>query len=475
MPDEQYWDDKPKDECGLFGIYGPGLDVARQTYFGLYALQHRGQESAGIAVTSGQDIDLYKDMGLVAEVFNDRILEGLVGTLAIGHVRYSTTGSSSVTNAQPLVFRYRRGVVAVAHNGNLTNAQELRQMLSSTGSIFQSTTDTEVIGNLIARHGQGTIEDALLKCVDDCKGAYSLLFMTPDKLIGLRDPHGIRPLCVGKLGNSYIICSESCALDTVGAEFIRDVAPGEMVVIDKDGMHSIQTIKARKQALCIFELVYLARPDSVIDGQTVYLGRQEMGRQLAKEKILDADMVIAVPDSGTAAAMGYAEASGIPFTEGLMKNRYSGRTFIQPSQKMRDQGVRLKLNPIRQLLRGKRVILVDDSIVRGTTSKQIVQMLRDAGVQEVHMLVSSPPILYPCYYGIDTSGQGELIAAQQNIEQIRQYIQADSLHYLSLEGMLGAMSGNQEGFCVACFNGKYPVKIPDPVQAGKFALEEEVS
>ncbi|MHB1127563.1 MAG: amidophosphoribosyltransferase [Bacillota bacterium] len=475
MPDVLNWDDKPKDECGLFGIYGPDMDLARLTYFGLYALQHRGQESAGIAVTSGREIDLYKDMGLVAEVFNDRILEKLTGSIAIGHVRYSTTGSSSVTNAQPLVFHYRRGVVAVAHNGNLTNAHQLRQTLSSTGSIFQSSTDTEVICNLIARHGQGTIEEALLKCVADCQGAFSLLFMTPDKLIGLRDPHGFRPLCIGKMGNTYIMCSESCALDTVGAEFIRDVAPGEMVVIDQDGIHSIQTIQAREQSLCIFEIVYLARPDSVISGQTVYVSRQEMGRQLAREMPLEADMVISVPDSGTAAAMGYAEASGIPFAEGLMKNRYSGRTFIQPSQKMRDQGVRLKLNPIRQILKGKRIILVDDSIVRGTTSKQIVMMLRDAGVREVHMLVSSPPILHPCYYGIDTSGQGELIAARHNIEQIRQHIQADSLYYLSLEGLLGAMEGSREGFCVACFNGKYPVKIPEQGQAGKYALEEEVS
>ncbi len=461
--------DKPKDECGVFGIYGPGLDVGRLTYFGLYALQHRGQESAGIATVRDGEVQLHKGMGLVSEVFDETVLAGLKGDIAIGHVRYSTTGSSCLTNAQPLSFRYLRGAVALAHNGNLTNARELRHTLAATGSVFQSTTDSEVVVNLIARYGQNPIEETLMKCMIDIKGAYSMVVMTEDKLIGVRDPFGVRPLCLGRLNGAHIIASESCALDTVGAEMVRDIKPGEIVIIDATGVRSIQTMAAPHRALCIFEFVYLARPDSTIDGETVTLARRKMGMELAREFPVDADMVIPVPDSGTAAAHGYAEISGLPFKEGLMKNRYIGRTFIQPTQSIRDLGVRLKLNPIREILAGQRVVLVDDSIVRGTTSKKIVQMLREAGVKEVHLLISSPPVLYPCYYGIDTSARAELIAAQHDLDTIRKYIGADSLHYLSLEGMLKAMRSGAEHFCAACFSGCYPIEVP--AIGDKFTLE----
>ncbi|MDS1029013.1 amidophosphoribosyltransferase [Bacillota bacterium LX-D] len=466
----QFLDDKLHEECGVFGIYGPKLDVATLTYYGLYALQHRGQESAGIAVSDGKLINLHKNMGLVAEVFNEDNLNKLKGYIAIGHVRYSTTGAPSLVNAQPLSFRYLRGMVALAHNGNLTNANDLRYSLGTTGSVFQSTSDTEVMINLIARYGQNPIEEALMKCMIDIKGAYSMLVMTEDKLIGVRDSYGVRPLCLGKLGDSYCLASESCALDTVGATFMRDVEPGEIIVIDANGLKSIKTMAAPHRNLCVFELVYLARPDSVIDGEAVNIARREMGKQLAREKLLDADIVMSVPDSGTAAAVGYAEESGLPYKEGLMKNRYIGRTFIQPSQKMRDIGVRLKLNPIGHVLKDQRVVLVDDSLVRGTTSKKIIQMMRNAGAKEVHLLISSPPIIYPCYYGIDTSARAELIAAQKELEEIKKYIGADTLHYLSLDGMLSATKSARENFCVACFNGDYKIEISKNIE-GKYALE----
>jgi len=465
-------DDKPKEECGLFGIYGHDLDVANITYYGLYALQHRGQESAGIAVSDGKRFNIHKDMGLVPEVFNEKLLEPMKGYIAIGHVRYSTTGSSLATNAQPLNFRYLKGLISLAHNGNLTNANEVRHRLAVNGAVFQTTTDSEVIVKLIARYGQGSIEEALMKTMIDIKGAYSLLVMTEDKLIGVRDPHGVRPLCIGKIGSAFILASETCALDTVGAEFVRDVQPGEIVVIDQNGLRSIQTMVDPKQAFCVFEFVYLARPDSNFAGQNVTLVRREMGRQLALECPVEADIVIPVPDSGIAAALGYAEASGIPYMEGLMKNRYIGRTFIQPIQKMREIAVRLKLNAIREILEGKRVVMVDDSVVRGTTCKQIVQMLRKAGAKEVHLLVSSPPIHYPCYYGIDTAERNQLIAAKHPLDEIRDFIDADGLHYLSLEGMLKATGLPAENFCAACFTGNYAIEIPQKV--GKYSMELEV-
>lgn len=452
--------DKPKDECGVFGIYEPqNMGLAQLVYYGLYALQHRGQESAGIAVANGEGIDLIKDMGLVADVFDEEKLQNLKGNVAIGHVRYSTTGESSAINAQPFVYHYSRGMVAIAHNGNLTNAASWRKTLGESGSVFQTTSDTEVIINLMARYGQNTIEEAIMKCMIDIKGAYALLLMSGDKLIGVRDPNGLRHMCIGKIGEAYILASESCALDTVGARFIRNVKPGEIVIIDKNGLRSIQGVTAPQKALCAFELIYLARTDSVIDGQTVNLARQSLGRELAKQKKIAADMVVPVPDSGIAAAYGYAQESGIPMQEGLVKNRYVGRTFIKPTQELRDLGVRLKLNPIKTVVEGKKLILVDDSIVRGTTSKKLIKLLKEAGAQEVHMVISSPPISFPCYYGIDTSRQEELIASKFNTDEICKQIGADSLTYLKLEGLKTALG--ETGLCTACFDGSYPVEISD--------------
>ncbi|MDK2823819.1 MAG: amidophosphoribosyltransferase [Clostridia bacterium] len=463
--------DKLSEECGVFGIYAPGYEVARMAYYGLFALQHRGQESAGIAVTNGCGIQVHKDMGLVAEVFNEDILKKMKGYMGIGHVRYSTTGSSLALNAQPLVCRYLQGSIALAHNGNLTNANELRDKLANNGSVFQSTIDSELIVNLIARYGQNSIEESLMKCMIDIKGSYSLVVMTEEKLIGVRDPFGNRPLCIGKLGkNGYVIASESCALDTIGAEFTRDVQPGEIVIIDKNGLNSQRIFTKDQGAVCIFEYIYFARPDSIIDGISVNYARRNMGGQLAKEAPLDVDVVIAVPDSGTASAIGYAQTAGVPFSQGLLKNRYAGRTFIQPDQNMRELGVKLKLNPIRQEIAGKRVAIVDDSIVRGTTSRKLVEMLRQNGAKEVHMLVSSPPVMYPCYYGIDTSERAELIAAQKSLDEIRQHIGADSLNYLSHKGLFKAM-GKSKGFCSACLDGDYPILIPPPEELGKHILE----
>ncbi len=463
--------DKPREECGVFGIYAPGHDVAKLTYYGLYALQHRGQESAGIAVADGQRVLLHKGMGLVPEVFSGAHLQQLPGRAAIGHVRYSTTGASHSVNAQPLLFRYAGGMLGLAHNGNLTNVNELRAKLLATGSVFQTSTDSEVIVNIIARSAQNDLVEALVKCMIDVKGAYSLVLITEDKLIAVRDPNGFRPLCLGTLDNGYVAASESCALNTVGAKFMRDVQPGEIVVIDENGMESIQVLKPRKRAHCIFEYIYFARPDSMLDGFHVNMVRREMGRVLAGEYPVEADIVIPVPDSGTAAARGFAEASGIPFEEGLMKNRYIGRTFIQPSQDMRDMGVRLKLNPVREVLAGKRVVMVDDSIVRGTTSNKIVTMLRECGVREVHMCLSSPPITRSCYYGIDTSNEKELIAARLSLEEIRRMIGADGLHYLSLEGLLGIFGAARDNFCTACFDGNYPVEVNLARETGKYGLE----
>lgn len=462
--------DKMEEECGVFGIYAPGQDVARLSYYGLYALQHRGQESAGIAVSDGVGIKLHKEMGLVSEVFTDNTLSLLTGKSAIGHVRYSTTGSSLSVNAQPLVCRYLQGSLAVAHNGNLTNANELRKKLAANGSVFQSTIDSEVIVNLIARYGQDTIEEALMKAMIDLKGTYSLVVMTESKVIGARDPFGNRPLCLGKLDGNYVIASESCALDALGADFLRDVEPGEIVTIDNEGLHSRRFLTSSEPAHCIFEYIYFARPDSNIDGINVMQARRFMGQELSREHPIEADLVIPVPDSGIAGALGYAESLGLVFEMGLMKNRYVGRTFIQPEQNERDLGVRLKLNPITRLVEGKRVVIIDDSIVRGTTSKKIVQMVRNKGAKEVHMLVSSPPVKNPCYYGIDTSERAQLIASEKSLEEIRQYIGADSLNYLSLEGLYRAL-GRERGFCTACLSGQYPIEIPSFEQLGKHILE----
>lgn len=452
--------DKPKDECGVFAIYAPGADVVALTYYGLYALQHRGQESAGIAVSDGEEIKLHKNVGLVSEVFSEEILAKYTGKLAIGHVRYSTTGEGSVLNAQPLLFQYFQGQVALAHNGNLTNAKHWKRNLQTTGSVFQTTSDTEIFINLIARYSQSPIEEAVMKCMIDLKGAYSLAVMTKDKLIGVRDPFGVRPLCLGRLGSDgYVLASESCALDVVGAEFIRDVEPGEIIVIDETGYSSIKVPMKGKQAFCAFEYIYLSRPDSVIDGKSVNLVRKKTGAILAQENKIEADIVIPVPDSGIASAFGYAESSGIPVAEILIKNRYVGRTFIKPSQDLRELGVRLKLNPVKSVIEGKDVILVDDSIVRGTTSKKLISLFKSAGANKVHLVVSSPPVLYPCYYGIDIVSSEELIAAKYDIEGIRKHIGADSLTYLSLKGLHEALEDDK--FCKACFNGEYLIEIPD--------------
>lgn len=456
-------EDKFHDECGVFGIFmnkpENETDAARIAFYGLYALQHRGQESAGIAVADGRQINLHKGMGLVTEVVTPDHIKKLKGNIAIGHVRYSTTGSSSLVNAQPLVFHYLNGMMGVAHNGNLVNTVELRRRLATYGSVFQTTTDTEVVANLLARYSQDQMEDALAKVMIDMKGAFALVIISEDRLVGVRDPMGIRPLCLGEIDGNYVLASESAAIDTIGAKFIRDVNPGEIIVIDKDGLRSLQVFNSPRSANCIFEYIYFARPDSTIDGINVYQARRETGRRLAREARIDADLVISVPDSGTSSALGYAEEAGLPFEEGLMKNRYVGRTFIQPSQKMREIGVRLKLNPIEEVVTGKRIIMVDDSIVRGTTSKQIVQMLRDAGAKEVHMVVASPPTKYPCFYGIDTSRREELIASTMDEREIEKFIGADSLHYLTMEGLMESLGQKGNCFCMACFNGQYPIKI----------------
>ncbi len=463
--------DKPSEECGVFGIYGPGLDVARLTCYALYALQHRGQESAGIAVGDGRRVQLQKGIGLVSEVFGHHSFSSLDGHIAVGHVRYSTTGSSHPVNAQPLVFRCSKGMIGLAHNGNITNINELRTQLFSSGAIFQSSTDSEVIVNLIARYNQGTLIDSIIKAMIDIKGAYSLAILTEKCLLGVRDPYGFRPLCLGRKGDAYIMASESCALDTVGAELIRDVEPGEIIQIDENGLTSKKVLQSGRKAHCIFEYIYLARPDSRMDGFHVNNVRRELGRQLAREYPIDADIVIPVPDSGKTAAWGFAQESGIPFEEGLMKNRYIGRTFIQPSQDTRDLGVKLKLNAVRDVLAGKRVVVVDDSMVRGTTSGRIIKMLREGGAKEVHFCLSSPPIISSCFYGIDTSNQGELIAANKTIEEIRKSIGADGLHYLSLDGLLKIFGENRGNFCAACFSGDYPVEVPMYHEGGKYVLE----
>ena len=462
--------EKPHEACGVFGIWGPGEDVARLTYYGLYALQHRGQESAGIAVGDGRVITVHKAMGLVSEVFNAERLASFRGHVASGHVRYSTTGTSNVINAQPLVFHSRGGMVALGHNGNLTNAAALRRSLYATGSVFQSTTDSEVVVNLLARHAGRGWPQAVAGCMRELEGSYALVLMTASQLLAARDPFGFRPLCVGRRGDAWVVASESCALDTVGAAFVRDVAPGEILVIDENGLSSYRGAAAERRAHCIFEYIYFARGDSTMDGFNVNLVRREMGRQLAREYPVAADLVVPVPDSGLAAARGFATEAGLPYEEGLMKNRYIGRTFIQPNQGVRDLGVRLKLNPIREVVSGRRVILVDDSLVRGTTSGKLVAMLREAGAREVHLCLSSPPVKRSCYYGIDTSNEDELIASKKDVEEIRRFIGADGLHYLSLAGLMRVF-GDRPFFCHACFSGDYPVAVSPGADAGKFSLE----
>lgn len=464
---------KPHDECGVFGIFNvDSHDTASLTYYGLYALQHRGQESAGIAVTNGGEIQYYKDMGLVNDIFNSERLEQLKGEIAIGHVRYSTTGASLRENAQPMVARYIRGQLAIAHNGNLVNAAELREEMEKQGALFQTTNDSEVIANLLAREciSDKPTQKSLEEISSRIKGAYSLLVMTGDKLIGMRDSHGFRPLSIGKLGNSYLISSETCGFDAVGAEFVRDVEPGEIIVIDKKGLTSVQTKCSEKHSMCIFEFIYFARPDSVMCGMNVYEARKNAGRMLAKESPVEADLVVGVPDSGLSAAMGYSEESGIPFDQGFMKNRYTGRTFIQPEQEKREMSVRIKLNAMKSVVEGKRIILVEDSIVRGTTIRWIIKILRQAGAKEIHMRVGSPPYKYPCHFGIDVPSSKGLIAATKEVEEIRQSIGADSLAYISKEGLLETVKKTECGFCTGCFDNCYPIEVPE--EADKMIFEK---
>jgi len=448
--------DRMEEACGVFGIYAPERDVASLAYYGLVALQHRGQESAGIAVADGDDILVKRGMGLVNEVFTDsNFFKQEKARLAVGHVRYSTTGGSSPVNSQPLVFRFRGGKLAVSHNGNLVNAAELRERLEQDGSIFQTTTDSEIIAHLIARYGHHSLEKSLPSVLPYIHGAFAFVLMTSTCLLGLRDSLGIRPLSLGQIDGGWLLASETCAFDTVGGSFLRDLEPGEMVIIDQEGVHSLKAVPSAGRALCIFEYIYFSRPDSNLDGENVHLVRRRMGRALAQEQPVAADLVIGVPDSSISAASAYAEELGLPYEIGLIKNRYIGRTFIQPSQDQRERGVRLKLNPVRKIIAGKRVVLVDDSIVRGTTSRQLVSMLRGAGAGEVHLRIASPPVCYPCYYGIDTSTHKELVASGRNVEQVRELTGADSLGYLSIDKMLSCLEGS--GFCLACFNGEYPV------------------
>ncbi|TYQ15940.1 UNVERIFIED_CONTAM: amidophosphoribosyltransferase [Acetivibrio alkalicellulosi] len=465
MLDDDYRDDKLNEECGVFGIFKrEGKDAALAAYYALYALQHRGQESAGIAVNENENLLYHKDMGLVPEVFHERTLEKLEGNIAIGHVRYSTAGESIRENAQPMVIKYRNGKLALAHNGNLVNANQIRNRLEEEGLIFQSTIDSEVILNLISRHrvSSAGIEEAIEKMMGDIKGSYALVILTPRRLVGVRDPLGIRPLCLGITEDgSHVLASETCALDAVGAKYLRDIEPGEIVLISQDGINSIQTQKLDHSKLCIFEHIYFARPDSYIDGASVYSARIEAGKRLAMEHPVDADLVIGVPDSGLTAALGFSMESGIPYGMGLLKNRYVGRTFIQPEQGQREKFVKIKLNAIRDVVEGKRVVMIDDSIVRGTTSRRIVQILKDAGATEVHMRVSSSPVKFPCFYGIDISTKSQLVAAEYSIDDIKGMIGADSLGYLSLEGLLKTPLESKCGFCSACFTGDYPLEVPD--------------
>jgi amidophosphoribosyltransferase len=456
-----YMSDYPKHYCGVFGIYGHP-NAAELTYYGLYALQHRGQESAGIVTSENGEFREHKRMGLVSQIFNAEVLRSLPGSMAVGHVRYSTTGSSHLRNAQPLTGVSKRGQIAIAHNGNLTNASELREQLEECGAIFQTTVDSEIILHLLAQPCADGGENNLIQTVRRIEGAYSLVIMTEHELIGVRDPHGFRPLCLGKVGDAYVLASETCALDLISAKYVRDIEPGEIVIIDKNGMRSIQAFPEQTQrAFCIFEYVYFARPDSTIANRNVYKVRVDMGRELAREHRIDADIVIPVPDSGNCAALGYSLESGIPFEMAFVRNHYVGRSFLQPSQLIRDFDVRVKLNLINELVRGKRVVVVDDSIVRGTTCKARVNNLKEAGAKEVHVLVSCPPHMNPCVYGIDFPDRSKLMAANHSLDEIRAYLNADSLAYLSQDGMVRATGLPRHYFCMACYDGKYPVPF-DP-------------
>jgi amidophosphoribosyltransferase len=461
-------DDKFHDECGLFGVWNHA-EAANVAYLGLYALQHRGQESAGIAATDGQAFQVEKAMGWVADVFSRERLKRLPGHRAIGHVRYSTAGSSNLRNAQPITGNTVHGPVAIAHNGNLVNAEVLRDELERDGAVFQSSSDTEVILHLLARADGATLADQLAAALERIRGAYTLLLLTPESVIAVRDPSGFRPLSLGRLSDAWLLASETCALDLMEAEVVRDVEPGEILVIDAQGPHSLKPFRPAARLQCVFEYVYFARPDSVLWGRNVHGVRKALGHQLAREHPVGADIVIPVPDSGVGAALGYSEESGIPYDSGLVRNHYVGRTFIEPQQGIRHFGVKVKLNPNREVLAGRRVVVVDDSIVRGTTSRKIVKMIRSAGAREVHVRISSPPIQWPCYYGIDTPTRQELIGSSHTVAEIQRYLGADSLGYLSLEGMLKATGSDPDHFCHACFSGQYQVGF-EPSERAQLSL-----
>lgn len=470
----------PQDQCGVFGVWAPGEEVAKLTYFGLYALQHRGQESAGIATSTGEKIMVYKDMGLVSQVFNEAALESLQGHIAVGHTRYSTTGASHWRNAQPTLGRTAYGTIALAHNGNLTNTSELLELLEERYPNHESelrggnTTDTAVLTALLTGNPESSLEATALELLPKIKGAYCLTFMDEHTLYAARDPQGVRPLVLGRLERGWVVASESAALDIVGASFVREIEPGELIAIDENGLRTMR-FATEKRAGCVFEYVYLARPDTAISGRVIYEARVEMGRTLAKEYPVEADLVMPTPESGTPAAIGYSEQSGIPFGHGLVKNAYVGRTFIQPSQTIRQLGIRLKLNPLREVIAGKRLIVVDDSIVRGNTQRALVKMLKEAGAAEVHVRISSPPITWPCFYGIDFATRAELIATGLGVDDVRQSIGADSLGYLSHDGMVAATNQPEEKLCTACFTGKYPIELPIAERLGKNLLERGVA
>ena len=460
--------DKLREECGVVAIYGHP-EASKLAYLSLYALQHRGQESAGIAASNGERVELHKGMGLVSDLFTADVLARLSGSLAIGHTRYSTTGDSALLNAQPIMVECNKGKIALAHNGNITNAHEVHAQLEQQGSIFQTTSDTEVVVHLIARSREQTLADSIADSLRRIEGAFSLVMLTPDRIFAARDPRGFRPLVIGRISgqaahtaDTIVFASETCAFDLIGATYEREVKPGELVIVGPEGIHSRFYSAQQPQSNCIFEHVYFSRPDSIVFGRAVQQTRDAMGRQLALESPVDADIVVPVPDSGMTAAMGFAQQSGIPIQIGLIRNHYVGRTFIEPEQRVRDFGVKLKLNPVRHVLEGKRVVLIDDSIVRGTTSKKIVRMVRDAGAKEVHMRISCPPTISPCFYGVDTPSKNQLIAANKSVEEIREYIKADSLAYLSLEGLRKAAGeGDEPSYCTACYTGKYPTNVVD--------------
>ena len=464
--------DHPNEECGVIGVFTPEGEASRLAFFGLFALQHRGQESAGIAAANGENVVVHADMGLVTQIFREPDFYPLVGDMAIGHTRYSTSGSSELCNAQPLLVEGEHGQLAVANNGNIINALQLKEQLQDEWNCtFTSTTDTEVIAQMLAHAVGATWEERVFQCMRQLEGAYSIVIQTKDTMIAARDPLGIRPLCLGKLNGGWIVASESCALDHLGAEYLREVDPGEVIIVDSNGLHTATWSGGTgRRALCVFELIYFARPDSIMDGQLVHSARQQLGAQLAKEHPVEADLVIGIPDSSTAAAVGYAQESGIPYSEGLIKNRYVGRTFIEPEQRLRDLGVRQKFNPLVEVIQGKRLVVVDDSIVRGTTTPHVVNLLRKGGAKEVHMRVCAPPIKHPCFMGVDMASREELLAANNTLEQIREIVGADSLGYLTVEGLMKVVGGTNGGFCAACFTGNYPVTIQ--LELSKFALEQ---